>query len=312
MNISCEVCGKDLHPSHLFCPWCGADAPRGTRIGTVEPENILEPQYCPACGHPCPEGSSFCTSCSHNHFKMVENNLSVYCPVCGVKNSTKAKVCYGCSLSLGDWFLQKGEAAIRLGQTLPFILNETMNGLSYNFTNADKISIGRSPENDICIPCSFVSGYHLEIDMKNNRLKDISSTNGTFVNRKPEQITSIPLDTVSEFNIAGNFTFTLVKNNAFFAMRLTAILEEDECRRSGDGNAFDMLRKNYFAFVKENGKILIGKTNGKLVLEPRIEEIYWELEHIDKYFYLSDPDQGVYGQLIKKEGDGLAANWQVY
>lgn len=311
MSLVCEQCGKSLHDDNLFCPWCGAEAPRGTRIGEAEPENITNPQYCPLCGHSCPEGSVFCTSCGHNHFEKIDTGLVVYCPGCGVKNSPKAQVCYSCSLSLLDWFSQKGEAARRLGQELPFLLKETMNGFSYKFSNKNKISIGRSPDNDISIPCSFVSGFHMEIDMKNSKLTDLSSTNGTYINRKPEQITSIPLATVNEFNIAGNFTFTLVKSNAFFAFRLTAILEEDECRRNGDGNAFDLLRKHYNVFVKENGKILIGKTNGKLVLEPRIEEIYWELESEGNFLYLSDPGQGIYTQLIKKEGAGLAANWRV-
>ncbi|MCK5154170.1 MAG: FHA domain-containing protein [Spirochaetales bacterium] len=311
MSLVCELCGKNLHDDNLFCPWCGADAPRGTRKGEPKPENITEPQFCPLCGYPCPEGSTFCTSCGHNHFKKPEDELPLYCPVCGSKNSSKAQICYQCSHSLADWFSPKGEAARRQGQTIPFVLNETMNGFTYYFTNADKISIGRSSDNDICIPCSFVSGHHMEIDMKNSKLVDLSSTNGTYINRKPEKIGKVYLNIVNEFNLAGNFTFTLVRNNAFFAIRLSAILEEDECRRNGDGNAFDDLRKSYQVAVEGNGKILIGKTNGKLAIDTRVEEIYWEIEHDQDYMYLSDPVQGVYKQLIKKQGDGLAPNWRV-
>ncbi|MCD6397672.1 MAG: FHA domain-containing protein [Spirochaetaceae bacterium] len=311
MNVVCVQCGKELHKDNLFCPYCGADAPRSTRKGNPEPENIADPQYCPLCGHPCQKGSSFCTSCSHDYFKKPENDLPVYCPECGAKNSNRAQICYGCSFSLSNWFLQKGEAAQRFGQALPFILRETMNEVSYYFSTADKISIGRASDNDICIPCSFISGHHLEIDMENKRLIDLSSTNGTYINRKPEKINKVPLEIVNEFNLAGNFTFSIVRNDAFFAIQLTAILEEDNCRRNGDGNVFDLLRKTYHLIAKNNGKILIGKTNGKLALKPKVEEIYWELENADEYIYLSDPNRGVYKQLVKKQGDGLAANWRV-
>jgi len=51
---------------------------------------------------------------------------------------------------------------------------------------ADKITIGRSEDNSFQIPESSVSSRHCELHLKDNvvHIKDLGSTNGTFVNDK--------------------------------------------------------------------------------------------------------------------------------
>ncbi len=70
-----------------------------------------------------------------------------------------------------------------------FIINESGIAQNYDLDN-DTILIGRSKDNDIQIEDRFVSRQHLKINRKGNRyfVKDLKSTNGTFVNGK--QLTS--------------------------------------------------------------------------------------------------------------------------
>lgn len=66
-----------------------------------------------------------------------------------------------------------------------FIINESGNARNYDLDN-NTIYVGRSSDNDIQIEDNFVSRRHLKINRKGNRyfVKDLKSTNGTFVNGK--------------------------------------------------------------------------------------------------------------------------------
>ncbi len=311
MTCFCERCGRSLHPDNLFCPACGAQAPRGTRIGDAEPERLKSPVHCPSCGQPCPEDARFCTACGAGIFDRPATGSAVYCPSCGTGNSSAARVCGRCGMSLDDWFQRKGEAAKQLGVTAPFGLVESYNGITYRFLDGSPLSFGRNPGNDITIPCAFVSGRHLDLHPTGNSLADRGSTNGTYINRSPERINAVPLDLVSEFNLAGYFTFTIVRAEGLSAFRLSAILEEDECRRNGSGPAFDALRKVWYIFMNDGASVLVGKTDGKVAAVPKQEEVYWKLEKADGYMYFSDPDEDVNNLLVQKGGVDLPINWKI-
>jgi len=311
MNVYCDRCGRTLHPDHLFCPSCGAQAPRGTRIGDSPPEQIDKPVYCPTCGHPCPEEALFCTSCGAGIFHRPAAGSTIHCPSCGAGNSSTARVCQRCGLSLEAWFQRKGAAARQLGVTAPFSLLETYNGVTYRFLDGTPLFFGRNPGNGVIVPCAFVSGRHLELDPAGNSLNDPGSTNGTYINRSPERITSVPLDIVSEFNLAGYFTFTIVRAEGLLAFRLSAILEEEECRGNGNGPAFDSLRKVWFIYMTDGASMLAGKTDGKAAAAAKQEEVYWKIEKIDGYHYFSDPDEDITSLLIQKGGAELPVNWKI-
>ena len=51
----------------------------------------------------------------------------------------------------------------------------------------ERITIGRKPDNDVCINSLAISGYHTQIItvLNSSFLEDLNSTNGTFVNSQP-------------------------------------------------------------------------------------------------------------------------------
>jgi predicted component of type VI protein secretion system len=53
----------------------------------------------------------------------------------------------------------------------------------------DRITLGRRPDNDVCLPHPAVSGEHAAVVtiLSDSFLEDLSSTNGTFVNGQPIQ-----------------------------------------------------------------------------------------------------------------------------
>ena len=82
------------------------------------------------------------------------------------------------TLYIQDWNLKARDffGGIKQGETLR----------STNLSGLNKISIGREPNNDITIDHPTVSRYHARIERENGsfQLKDLGSTNGTFVNGK--------------------------------------------------------------------------------------------------------------------------------
>ncbi|MBN1849202.1 MAG: FHA domain-containing protein [Deltaproteobacteria bacterium] len=67
-----------------------------------------------------------------------------------------------------------------------YIMNETGQARFYDF-DRDTIYVGRSGDNDIQIKDRFVSRLHLKINQVGKRffIKDLKSTNGTYINGKP-------------------------------------------------------------------------------------------------------------------------------
>lgn len=66
-------------------------------------------------------------------------------------------------------------------------------GSHKNVPIAPPFRIGRNPEFDLCLPCSSVSGLHAEIVEEEGEiwLRDLNSTNGTFVNGKRIALTRL-------------------------------------------------------------------------------------------------------------------------
>jgi len=204
----------------------------------------------------------------------------------------------------------KGEVAAKLGLQGNMILKEKMTGYTYHFLSADKFSIGHKADNDMTIPCSWVSGKHCHFDFKKKRLID-SSTNGTFINRKPDHIKSEPLEFISEFNIAGSFTFPIVKMENLYVFHLGAIIDEKECRRNGDGAAFDKLRKTYYIFYRGDFELNIQKLDGYIGETLKLHSKYYKFKSIDGYYYYSDKDRDIDNALIMKEFCNLSGNWAI-
>jgi ribosomal protein L37E len=314
MTIFCERCGYNLHPDHLYCQECGSHTPPATRKGVWQPEVIEHPQYCVSCSFPNNPVSLYCSQCGHYFFtdpvtKSGGSLKKKYCPSCGSQNSANAIVCYNCSFSLTQWFSQQGNAALKYGLSCPCMLKESMNRVSYRFINEKQLILGR--DGAIKVPCSFVSSKHAGLDFETFMLADLGSTNGTLINRSPDRIKTVSLSVVSEFNLGGYFTFKIEKKDKLAFFHLTAILEEQECRRFGDPEGFDKLRSTYFIYPGSDGDLYIGKTDGKLTFHPLAEEEYWVFSIIDKFIYLTDTSNGIDKQLVIRKGTNLPKNWSV-
>ena len=230
MEIFCENCGTKINPILNFCFFCGTGVPRLTIPTDLEPDKFEDRIYCPKCKYECPEDAFYCGSCGEY---IYEKNAKIsFCPFCSTKISSEAKICSKCGLSLEDFFSLKGKVAKKNKVFSNFVLKEKMTGKSFHFFLRDEIKIGRHPSNDIVIPCHWVSSFHLILDFKNMVLKDQNSTNGSFVNMSDKRINKSPLSLISEFNIAGTFTFKVVqKAGVFFFFPSYNFEQKRSCNR---------------------------------------------------------------------------------
>jgi len=62
-------------------------------------------------------------------------------------------------------------------------------------------------DNMLLLPWTRISGQHVEIDFQEGTIKDLNSTNGTFINKKTDKITQALLTDITEFNLASDLTF---------------------------------------------------------------------------------------------------------
>lgn len=310
MSQFCETCGEKVAPLHLYCTACGAQAPMKTIVGSFAEPAYEDPVYCCGCGKAAARGSSYCGGCGRDLYESVGGDSS-FCPWCGETAGAGAKICSSCGGSLADWFAMKGAVAKELGFCGEFFLKEKMTGLTYHFRPGKGVTIGRAPANDIPIACAWVSSRHAGIDGPEGALEDLSSSNGTYINRSPERIGTVPLHDVREFNIAGNFTFTLEKGPGLFAFRLTAILDEEECLKNGDAACFEALRNRYTLLFEGDQILYIRKLDGHLTLTPDLAYDHYKIEVAEGCYHYTDEKRGIKGVLLKKSRDNWPVNWVI-
>jgi len=307
VRINCDQCGKKINSISNFCPFCGTEAPRRTVLFTENKQEIKNPIFCVHCRVKNIPEAIYCSDCGEHLYKKPIDN-QIFCGQCGQKNKSKAKVCIECGLSFLDWFSMKGEIAEKLGFRGNLSIREKMTGFIYHFISNSEFSIGRNSTNDLVIPCSWVSGNHCHFDFKKKRLID-SSTNGSFINRKPDHIKSEPLEFITEFNIAGSFTFPLIKKENLYVFHLGAIMDEKECRRNGDGASFDKLRKTYFIIQNGDFELKIQKLDGYIGETLKPHSKYYTFKLINGFYYYSDKDRNIDDNLLMKEFYNLPSNW---
>ncbi|MCK9330432.1 MAG: FHA domain-containing protein [Candidatus Cloacimonetes bacterium] len=308
MSYKCDVCGQELFSKWLFCSFCGENVSGRTVVLTTEKEDIENPKYCPECNTTNHFESLYCNQCGFDLHKRPDKEF-LFCGKCRTKNRQNALICIKCGLSLEDWFSMKGEIAISLGYKGDLVLTEKMTGISFHFLSSEELIIGRLKTNYVCIPCTFVSGKHCGFDMKNKFLRDYASTNGTFINRSSERFKKIPLDLVSEFNIADAFTFYTVKKKNLFGFRLGAIYNEENCRRNGDGESFDKLRKQYYLLSTGDYEIRIQKLDAFITDKIKPGVSYYSIKFENGFYYYSDKDKGINNRLLIKRFNNLPKNW---
>lgn len=324
MIIHCNNCNNELHPTYLFCPFCGSEAPKKTIVGKIIEEKIKTPIFCPHCKKENLQQALFCSSCGEDLYSLPKGDFQ-YCPYCGEKNRTNARYCFKCSKNFANWYDMQADVADKLGHFGDLSLYETMTETYYNFITQGKITIGRLEDNDICIPCQWVSGKHCSFDISNQKLIDLNSANGTFINRSDNPIKNVTFSQTGEFNLASVFTFTVIKTKALFIFRLTAVLDEKECERVGNIQKINELRKHYFILVNGNDKIYIRKLDGKIITDPASSEIkkiaasrrarnmddFYTINIKNQKYYFSELTKNIENKLILKIHNNIPVNWKI-
>jgi len=311
MRVLCDQCSNEILPLGNFCSYCGAEAPHKTVVLNNEKQKPLKnPVFCPVCGEPAPIDALYCASCGSYIYKLPEKH-TLFCPKCMEKNNKNAKICTSCGLSFVDWFSMKGVVAENIGYQGNIILKETMNDFFYHFIWDNTISIGRNPDNNVVLSSPWVSGQHCKFDINKQLLIDLSSKNGTYINRISRKITNIPLSQIYEFNLAGSFTFSVCKIVNGFIFRLSAILNQERCRKSGNMQALDELRKHYYILLSGDAELHIGKIDG--IVEKQYDNMQetYKIKIFNRFYYFSDLSRKINDHLVLKKHKNIPVNWEI-
>ena len=312
MIIYCDRCRNEVHALSSYCFYCGSIAPAKTVVGEFKEVGFKNGIFCSSCGRSNPEDAAFCGRCSESLFTKPAGT-AVFCPTCGEKNAANATGCSCCRALFVDWYTMRGAAATKLGFNDALTIKEKMTGISYHFINADGkdgITIGRTPANDIVIPCNFVSSSHCRIDAKNKKLIDLDSGNGIYINRSPEPVQQAGFFETNEFNVAGSFTFNIVKSNTVFIFRLMAILDEEECNKNGDPAGYELLRKQYYIVFFGDQEVLIRKQDGYIEAEKNLQHDYFSVKIENGFYYYSDAGREIEDRLMFRKASNWPVNWE--
>ncbi|MEA1986110.1 MAG: zinc ribbon domain-containing protein [Candidatus Marinimicrobia bacterium] len=311
MILHCNNCSRELHPTYSFCPYCGEAVPMRTIMSKITEEKIENPIFCPHCKKENLENALFCSSCGKDIYNRPNGEFQ-YCPYCGEKNRSNARHCFNCVNKFNDWYEKKGTIADKLGISGELSLYEKMNKIHYHFFFDGKITIGKDEKNKISIPCDWISKQHCEFDIKKQKFVDLDSTNGSFINRSDKNIKEKKFSGIDEFNIAGAFTFSVIKSGSFFAFRLSAVIDEKSCKEVGDIQKINSLRNHYFILINGNDKIFIRKQDGRIIANPeKLSECY-SIEIQDRKFYYSEISKNIENELILKDRNILPVNWEIF
>ncbi|MBN1969911.1 MAG: FHA domain-containing protein [Candidatus Delongbacteria bacterium] len=192
------------------------------------------------------------------------------------------------------------------------ILYDTMLKKRYVIFSSSVIEIGRMnndgkiiSENRINIPWKRVSAAHLQIDYQKGYIKDLNSSNGTYINRKgiknKDEITIVDLNNVFEFNLSHDLTFSMFFNKKdfsfFYFQQLTN--KNDLTLDKIDIYEFnDFFSATFFIYLPENSEFFINKLDGKPVNQIGDKTNYYMIKNkLGKYYY-TDWKENVIDEII--------------
>ena len=186
-----------------------------------------------------------------------------------------------------------------------------MNNSYYHFI-ADKLfTIGRDQTNSLSIPCKMLSGLHCTFNMEENKLVDIGSSNGTFVNRDPSPVSSAKLNNIDELNIAGTFTFKMTNYSNSFVIKLRNILKDKICNNCSHTRMCEELYHHYYIFPYGDAEICIKKQSGEITDEIEAQNDSCLIEIKNGKYYFTDQQKNVENQLIRTKNNVLPVNIKV-
>lgn len=321
MNLHCDQCAHPLADHANFCPVCGAPAPQVTRMTQPEKSDdaviINRPIHCPACSELVELGHLYCGSCGAKVFDL-SNQSKFYCFNCGAKNAGGAKVCYHCGSSIDDWRAQTGEIAEQIGYGGPLVLTETMTNQQIIPLTQQALTIGRNQAADIPLPCTYISKTHCELNFEDWVLKDLDSSNGTFIPGKGK-IDSEPIQLTHDFNVAGLFNFRLTPGDNMTLLHLNQIVDTEDVLRNmlprTPPDYFEKLKQTCWVIGTGDYKVYIRQFDGRVMTAPPEDQEYYEFSRHDDRYYLGTPESlnGTAKKIILKHYNEywLPINWRV-
>jgi len=321
MILRCNQCGYQMSEMANFCSACGASAPQVTRLHSTQQRQdeppILKPLHCPSCCEMNETGHLYCRACGASLFNIPIKSRP-YCPICGKQNDSDAKLCYHCGESFEQWKRLTGETARKVGYQGPLKIKEKMTDQNYIVPSENVITIGRSQQNTVKIPCNFISKNHCELNFFTGKLHDLESSNGSYI---PEagKISSYPLPLVQEFNLSGLFTFRLIQMPSATLLYLAHILEWTDVLKNLPPNTspeyFNTLKKAVWIIAQADFQLHIRKVDGRIVQQIVPGEDYYSLIKQEGFFYVHTgaKGKGPEKKLILKRFNEfwLPPNWQV-
>ncbi|MCB5249553.1 MAG: FHA domain-containing protein [Candidatus Cloacimonadales bacterium] len=163
----------------------------------------------------------------------------------------------------------------------------------------DIISIGRDDDNDIVIPCDWISANHCEIMPRKAALIDKDSTNGTFIDMSTKHISEAGFASFKHFNLAGAFEFSLEqfatndKLQASYLMKLNRVTDLEVFKDSQLRDLVQSLFNTDFVFLSEHDKLCLSKESGQLSNCINVDEQSLIIETVNRQYVLSDDTQGI-------------------
>lgn len=181
-----------------------------------------------------------------------------------------------------------------------------------------QVLIGRASErgnlitnNRISLPWSRLSGEHLLIDFQQGLIKDLESTNGSFINKMPSKMKSESLDKITEFNLATDITFqTFYAPTSFSGFVFTnfSTNHDKALPFSSKSRIEDVLNNCFFIYLPPENKeikLFIRKYDGKPIYGNEMLDYKdcFIIERAKGVFYYSDYQENIISQPILKEAN---------
>ena len=179
-----------------------------------------------------------------------------------------------------------------------------------------QVIIGRSSgkgtlieANRINLPWGRVSGDHLFVDFEQGVIKDLNSSNGTYINKETSKITNESLTKITEFNLATDLTFkTFYEPTAFSGLVFTNFSTNFEKAPSytSKSELDDVLSKCFFIYLppaSSEVKLFIRKYDGKPIYGNEMLDYKdcFIIQRDKGVFYYSDYKEDIISFPILKE-----------
>lgn len=196
------------------------------------------PWKCPNCGYePIPDDAPSCPQCGFTRQEPVEQPKPAEPTVTGSEEASKEeKVVAAVEETAGEQKAEKPvEAEVGKEEAKPvpgpvekppkakLLIVQTqvseLKGKEYDllFNLFPTITVGRSPENVVCIPDPYISRFHAKIVYENGKfyIEDVGSTNGTYIYKQDKGV----------FEKIEPNTRTEIENGALIRLGLTTIVK---------------------------------------------------------------------------------------